>query len=68
MIVNKIKNLETECRIDKNQLTKTKKIKKINIHRQTTKLLKLKILEKEKLAECLKQKNESVSWKIKWWK
>ena len=35
-------------------------------HRQTTQLLKLKILWKESIAEYLKQKNESVSWKIKW--
>ena len=27
-------------------------------------LLKLKILQKESIAEYLKQKNESVSWKI----
>ena len=29
---------------------------------------KLKILQKESVAEYLKQKNESLSWKIKWWK
>ena len=29
------------------------------MHRQTTKLLKLKILQKESIAEYLKQKNES---------
>ena len=28
-------------------------------------LLKLKILQKESIAEYLKQKNQSVSWKIK---
>ena len=33
--------------------------------RHTTQLLKLKILWKESIAEYLKQKNESVSWKIK---
>ena len=38
---------------------------KNNIQRQTTQLPKLKILKKESLAEYLKQKNESVSWKIK---
>ena len=41
-------------------------LKKINIQRQATQLLKLKILWKESVAEYLKQKNESVSWKIKW--
>ena len=36
-----------------------------NKHAETTQLLKLKILQKESRAENLKQKNESVSWKIK---
>ena len=31
-------------------------------------LIKLKILQKESVAEYLKQKNRSMSWKIKWWK
>ena len=39
-----------------------------NKHTETTQLLKLKILQKEPIAEYLKQNNESVSWKIKWWK
>ena len=38
-----------------------------NKHKETTRLLKLKILQKESIAEYLKQKNELVSWKIKWW-
>ena len=50
----------------KSQLTKTQKNERINIQRQTTQLLKLKILQKESIAEYLKQKNESVNWKIKW--
>jgi len=45
-----------------------RRIKGINIQRQTTQLLKLKLLQKESTAEYLKQKNESVSWNIKWWK
>ena len=39
-----------------------------NKHEKTTELLKLKILQKESIAEYLKQTNESVNWKIKWWK
>ena len=39
-----------------------------NKHTETTQLLKSKILWKELIAEYLKQKNESVSWKIMWWK
>ena len=38
---------------------------RINIQRQATQLLKLKVLQKESIAEYLKQKNKSVSWKIK---
>ena len=41
---------------------------KNKLQRQTTQLLKLKILWEESIAEYLKLKNESVSWKIKWWK
>ena len=33
---------------------------------ETTQLWKLKILWKESIAEYLKEKNKSVSWKIKW--
>ena len=32
--------------------------------KQTTQLQKIKILQKESIAEYLKQKNKSVSWKI----
>ena len=39
-----------------------------NKQRETTQLLKLKILLKESIAEQLKQKNKSMNWKIKWWK
>ena len=43
-------------------------VKPEQTYRQTTQLLKLKILYKESIAEYLKQKNKSLSWKIKWWK
>ena len=39
-----------------------------NKHTETTQSLKLKIPQKESIAEQLKQKKESLSWKIKWWK
>ena len=39
-----------------------------NKHVEITQLLKLKILQKESIAEYLKQRNTSMSWKIKWWK
>ena len=35
-----------------------------NKNAETTQLLKLKILQKESIAEYLKQKSKSVSWKI----
>ena len=67
MIVKMIKNLENK--MEKMQLSSNKDIEELkNKHTETTPLLKLKILQKESVAEYLKQKNESVSWKIKWWK
>ena len=40
-----------------------------NKHTETNNTITdIKILQKEPIAEFLKQKNESVSWKIKWWK
>ena len=63
-----IKNLENK--LEKMQESNNKALEnlKINIQRQTTQLLKLKILQKESIAEYLKQKNESMGWKIKRWK
>ena len=40
-----------------------------NKHSETDNTItKIKILQKESIAQYLKQKNELVSWKIKWWK
>ena len=67
MIAKMIKNLEN--RMEKMQESINKDLGELkNKHTETIQLLKLKILQKESIAECLKQKNESVSWKIKWWK
>ena len=68
MIVKMIKNLENKMEKMQESINKVLEELRINIQRQTTQLLKLKILWKESVAEYLKQKNESVSWKIKWWK
>ena len=67
MIV-KIKNLENK--MEKMQETTNKDLEELkNKHTEQTKqLLKLIILWKESIAEYMKQKNESVSWKIKWCK
>ena len=61
MIVKIIKNLENKKEKTQESINKDLEELKINIERQTTKLLKLKILQKESIAEYLKQKNESVS-------
>ena len=63
-----IKNLENK--MEKMQESINKDLEELkNKHTETkTHLLKLKILQKESVAEYLKQKNESVSWKIKQWK
>ena len=40
-----------------------------NKHTETNNTItEIKKLQKESIAEYLKQKNESVSWKINWWK
>ena len=66
MIVKMIKNLENK--MEKMQESINKDLEELkNKHTETTQLLKLKILQKKSKAEYLKQKNESVSWKIKWW-
>ena len=62
-----IRNLENK--MEKMQESVNKDLKELkDKYTETTQLLKLKILQKELIAEYLKQKNESVSWKIKWWK
>ena len=65
MIVKMIKNLENK--MDKMQESSHKDLEELrNKHTETTELLKLKILQKDSIAECLKQKNPSMNWKIKW--
>ena len=67
MIVKMIKNLANKMEKMQESINKDLELFK-NKHTETTQLLKLKILQKESIAEYLKKKNESVSWKIKWWK
>ena len=67
IIVKMIKNLENKMEKMQESIYKDLKELKTNMQTQTTKLLKLKVLLKESIAEYLKQKNKSVSWKIKWW-
>ena len=56
-----IKNLENK--MEKMQKSINKDLEELkNQHTET------KILQKEPIAEYLKQKNKSVTWKIKWWK
>ena len=73
MIIKMIKNLENK--MEKIQESIIKYLEELkNKHTETnntiTKILKTnKIkLQKESIAENMKQKNGSVSWKIKWWK
>ena len=67
MIVKMIKNLENK--MEKMQESINKDLEELkNKDTETTQLWKLKILWKESIAEYLKEKNKSVSWKIKWQK
>ena len=60
-----IKNLENK--MEKTQESINKDLEELkNKHTETNNtLLNLKMLQAESIAEYLKQKNESVSWKIK---
>ena len=65
MIVKLTKNRENK--MEKMQESINKNLEELKTkHTETTKLLKLKIFQKESIAEYLKQKNKSVSWKRKW--
>ena len=67
MIIKIIKNLENK--MEKIQKSINKDLEELkNKYTETTQLLKLKVLEKESIAEYLKQKNGSESWKIEWGK
>ena len=58
-----IKNLGNK--MEKMQESINKDLEEVNTKpSETTQLLKLKIVQMESIAEYLKQKNESVSWKI----
>ena len=68
MITKMIKNLDN--RMQKIQESMNKNLEELkNKHTETNNTIpEIKLLQKESIAEYLKQKNESVSWKIKWWK
>ena len=60
MIIKMIKNLENKMKKIQESINKDLEELK-NKHTETTQLLKLKILQKESIAEYLKQNNESVN-------
>ena len=68
MIVKMIKNLENK--MEKMQESINKDLKELkNKHIETNNTItEIKNTLEESIAEYLKQKNESVTWKIKWWK
>ena len=66
MTVKMIKNLENK--MEKMQESINKDLEELkNKHTKTNHTItEIKIFQEESIAEYLKQKNESVSWKIKW--
>ena len=68
MIVKMIKNLENK--MEKMQESINKDLEELkNKHTETNNTItEIKNTLKVSIAEYLKQKNQSVSWKIKWWK
>ena len=65
IIVKMIKNLERKMKKMQESINKDLEESK-NKHTNNT-ITKI-VLQKESVTEYLKQKRESVSWKIKWWK
>ena len=61
-----IKNLE--IKMDKMQESINKDLEELKNKHTNSITTEIKILQKASIAEYLKQKNESVNWKIKWWK
>ena len=68
MVVKMIKNLENK--MDKMQESIKKDLEELkNKHAETNNTItEIKNTLEEPIAEYLKQKNKTVSWKIKWWK
>ena len=68
IIVKMIKSLENK--MEKMQESINKDLEELkNKHTKTNHTItEIKIFQEESIAEYLKQKNESVSWKIKWQK
>ena len=66
MIVMMIKNLESK--MEKIQESIKRDLEELNNKHteMNNTITEIKILWKESIVEYLKQKNESVSWKIKW--
>ena len=68
MIIKMIKNLENKMKKMQESINKDLEELK-NKHTETNNTItEIKNTLEESIAEYLKQKNESVSWKIKWWK
>ena len=68
IIVKMIKNLENKMKKMQESINKDLEELK-NKHTETNNTItEIKNTLEESIAEYLKQKNESVSWKIKWWK
>ena len=63
---NKMEKMQESINKDLEELRN--KYTETNNNLSEQQLQKLKTLQKESLAEYLKQKNKSISWKIKWWK
>ena len=68
MTVKMIKTLENK--MEKMHESINKDLEELkNKYTETNNIItEIKILQNELIVQYLKQKNESVSWKIKWWK
>ena len=68
MVIKMIKTFENKMEKMKESINKDLEELKNKHTEMNNTITEIKILWKESIAEYLKQKNESVTWKIKWWK
>ena len=68
MIIKMVKNLENK--MEKKQESINKDLEELkNKHTETNNTItEIKNILEESIAEYLRQKNQSVSWKTKWWR
>ena len=66
MIIKMVKNLENK--MEKMQESINKDLEELKNKYTNNTITEIKNILEESIAEYLRQKNQSVSWKTKWWR